>query len=340
MGKSKDTRIKGFEGLSVLLPEEDRKKYEEEKKPKSSNVQLSKNSMLMANLGWLFYRDYYNGLCNGITREIKKKDRTLNVCVANCLKPQNDDEKQVISIFFKEKNDSIVDCGKLKNPNYSYPVGTHSFSLATTYPGLAIGTGVNHETGLLGECKLGFQFDHTTGLPIIPGSSVKGLLRSMFPYSAYSNRNDQKSNEYRNERLSFLRELCAEIKVGFEVTDGDIKKLEMVVFEGVDETNESISMYKRHIFYDAVVAGFDAKGGLLGLDYITPHKNPLRNPNPIQFLKVMPQVRFKCSFRLASIGLTNGTFTEDLQLKLFQQILLTVGVGAKTNVGYGQFENR
>ena len=38
-----------------------------------------------------------------------------------------------------------------------------------------------HETNNQGELKLGFFFDHTSGLPMLPGSSVKGAIRGAFP---------------------------------------------------------------------------------------------------------------------------------------------------------------
>ena len=62
-----------------------------------------------------------------------------------------------------------------------YPEGLSRFDLETTYPGLLIGSGITHGSGLLGELKLGFFMDYTTGLPVVAGSSIKGVLRSAFP---------------------------------------------------------------------------------------------------------------------------------------------------------------
>ena len=61
------------------------------------------------------------------------------------------------------------------SPNLEKIVYQH-FDLVTTYPGLLIGSGYSHEVHGKDGLKLGFYFDHTTGLPIIPGSSVKGVL--------------------------------------------------------------------------------------------------------------------------------------------------------------------
>ena len=55
-----------------------------------------------------------------------------------------------------------------------------TFSCYISYPGLITGTGIAHETGIQGEFKLGLHFDYTYGMPVIYGSSVKGVLRNYF----------------------------------------------------------------------------------------------------------------------------------------------------------------
>ena len=57
----------------------------------------------------------------------------------------------------------------------------YKISFKTTYPGLAVGLGYIHESDEIEDYKMGMSFDHTTGVPYIPGSSVKGTLRSVFP---------------------------------------------------------------------------------------------------------------------------------------------------------------
>ena len=49
------------------------------------------------------------------------------------------------------------------------------------YPGLLVGTGYIHTTGLSNdEIKMGFSFDYVSGLPYIPATSVKGTLKQAF----------------------------------------------------------------------------------------------------------------------------------------------------------------
>ncbi|MBK8110496.1 MAG: hypothetical protein IPK46_09285 [Saprospiraceae bacterium] len=81
----------------------------------------------------------------------------------------------------------------------------HNIPLQTTYPGLLIGSGYTHEFDFPEEddkkeaFKIGFFFDHITGLPCIPGHSVKGVLRSAFP--------NHEKEKYVKEKSEFLVEL-------------------------------------------------------------------------------------------------------------------------------------
>ena len=145
-----------------------------------------------------------------------------------------------------------------------------------------------------GQAILGFHFDYTTGLPTIQGSSIKGVLRNAFRHKGYI-------EEY----------------VGKEV---DIEALEKEIFDNGD------------VFFDAVVV---SSGKILGDDFLAPHgDDPLKNPTPLRFIKVLPNVKFRFDFELA-----DGILAKEEKSKLFQNILSDLGLGAKTNVGYGKFAN-
>jgi hypothetical protein len=62
--------------------------------------------------------------------------------------------------------------------------------------------------------------------------------------------------------------------------------------------------------------------------------SPFTNPNPIQFLKVLSKVQFQFQFKLTD----GGGLKAGQKEVLFKEILCYMGIGAKTNVGYGQFE--
>ncbi len=197
------------------------------------------------------------------------------------------------------------------------------FQLKTIYPGLLSGSGYLHEVGEKNddEFQLGFYFDYTTGLPVIPASSIKGVLR----YAC-----EMRDGEYLKDIIK---------RLGIDVPNFDTKKFIKTVFEGKTEIEENgkkkevgISIYKRDIFHDAFP--IKSEKSLFGMDYITHHEHPLKNPNPVKFLRVQPEVTYKFQFDLKP--------TNDLTVKqkkeIFEQIILDLGLGAKTNVGYGQFE--
>lgn len=242
------------------------------------------------NFGHWYYREYFD---------------TINL-----------DSKGIVtnfSTFNKGKNDKLIKGAALPPYDKENDIkDVTSFELKTCYPGLLCGVGYHHEiNNPKNEPKeddapevynLGMYFDYTSGLPVIPGSSIKGMLRSAI------------------EEWDFL----ADYKPNNGVTREEIIK---TVFEG-----KELSIYDRDIFLDAIPIKADNK--LFGEDYITHHPNPLQNPNPVRFLRVEPGVTYQFRFILKDHG---EKLTVDFKTKLFKAIICTFGLGAKTNVGYGQF---
>jgi CRISPR-associated protein Cmr6 len=230
---------------------------------------------------------------------------------------------------------------------FEVSVASHSFKLMTTYPGLLVGSGYPHpklrESN--SDFQLGFFFDHTTGVPVIPGSTIKGVLRSYFHHL-----HNTQEPEARIAALMMLEDAAEnpqESKVDFdtfrswsdEKKEGLFKKwinIEEEIFSGIDpEEGTLLPRNKRDIFYDAfIVKTDDGNGRIFADDYITPHADPLQDPNPIRFLKIRPQVYFCFQFRLS-----DGLLTASQKETLFKNLLLLGGAGAKTAVGYGQFDD-
>lgn len=275
---------------------------------------------MAGNLGYLFYKDYYKNidwtvfLLNNEDYEYRSKTD------ANMEEYMRKSEK----LISESKQSTLILINEI---NYQ-----QSFKLKTTYPGLVIGTGYHHQTKTKGEFKLGFYFDHTTGMPLIPGSSLKGLLRSAFP-----NRGT-KNNSEKEEYIKSLLEYSLGAEKAGKIS---IDLLEKEIFEGIknnDATEPKDKYYpmsKRDIFFDAFPCS-TGTDGLLSTDFITPHKEkPLKNPIPLMFLKVSPDVEFQFNFNVKD----GKTLTKIEKLKLFAAILLDFGIGAKTNVGYGKFSN-
>lgn len=230
--------------------------------------------------------------------------------------------------------------------------------LVTTYPGLLAGIGYRHETKSEGELKLGFFFDHTTGLPIVPGSSIKGALRSVFPQFEWIAGDPLRpkldgNDDLCNAKAEFIADLLSP-KDGPKLSYLDVHRLELAIFEGLDWEKTQIArqnrftvpqdeaevqveylpMTQRDIFLDAYVSGsFYQEHYILGPDALTPHgDDPLQNPIPLPFLKILPGVKFQFQFLLSALG----NVPAQQKQTAFQEILTTIGIGAKTNVGYGQ----
>ena len=194
----------------------------------------------------------------------------------------------------------------------SFP--TQHFCLKTTYPGLIAGTGYTHETGLSDEeAKIGFTFDYVTGQPYLPGSSIKGVLRSHFQNRAEA-------------VLEIVNDILDKEAVYF-TEPAQIRRLEKMIFEEGGD-----------VFFDAVVFSADDEGKLMARDTITPHPSPTKDPRPVQFIKVCPEVRFEFRFLLKDSFVDEPLgLTADKKQELFEALLVIFGAGAKTNVGYGFF---
>ncbi len=240
----------------------------------------------MDNLGYLFYKDYYG------EEDVLDGSRNYDSLNEGLLKQKIRDVDMNIKI-------------------------KPSFSLITRYPGCLVGIGNMHESGQGNndEIKIGFYFDYTTGLPNIPGSTIKGILRSAFEHKNY-------------------------IADMFEIDENDVDTLKKEIFDG-KFGDKKIPAYERDIFFDAVINIKENLGKtILADDYITPHlKNSMKElgePTPIRMLKIPGDIVFDFYFALKS-SRQLPVLTAEKKTEKFKEILLDFGVGAKTNVGYGNF---
>lgn len=262
------------------------------------------------NLGWFFYHEYFKGIDFSYLLETEREKKKPSKDMISKIKKRNN------SIVKQTEFPEIFEKNRVEAP--------HSFKAKIAYPGLVTGVGIVHETGIEGEFKLGMIFDYASGVPVIHGSSVKGLLRSVFPVNE---KKEKIKEEKRKTIQGYLQDMGIEKSV-------DIIDLEKDIFDGVvDEKTKSV--YNRDIFYDAVLTAPDSKKRFVVSDSITPHtKGPLKNPTPLTFLKIAPGATMEFRF-----DLKDGIISAEEKLKLFEKILLDFGIGAKTNVGYGQFSS-
>ena len=224
---------------------------------------------------------------------------------------------------------------------------------SVNYPGLLIGTGTTIEYTPFNKekkdnnFKTGLSFDYTTGLPYIPGSGIKGVIRDFFPQKIedknYSEKEKLKYQEQNEAKMELINQIL-ESNYSFE----EIEKIKESIFDGRDfrekenlEEEKFLPIFKRDKFIEGRILVQDGKQ-ILDKDYITPHKKILENPVPIQILKIVPETEIEILFQLneTKIFKSEGNdiiITKEQKKNLFTEILFLTGLGAKTNVGYGHF---
>lgn len=195
---------------------------------------------------------------------------------------------------------------------------TDAIRLKTIYPGLYAGLGYSHGLPKSNiDTKNGFSFDYTSGLPVLPASSVKGCLRSGL-------------TEKKEDAL-YLLEQYPEACDCAEPNEETLSAFVNTLFGPEAETQNDAPMQDRIIFFDAYPEKCDDR--LLGADYITPHTGKgLVEPRPIKMLKVCGGVTWCFPLRFPA-GMAEAK--KNAIKQVFTLILTGWGVGAKTNVGYG-----
>jgi CRISPR type III-B/RAMP module RAMP protein Cmr6 len=154
---------------------------------------------------------------------------------------------------------------------------------------------------------------------------------------------DQQLTDKRTQFVDFLERELFDGEKPERNEDGTLlKKDEKIIYK-------QLGVYERDIFFDAYLVAaqhpainrmsYQNSKPFIGDDYITPHINrkkpelsPFTNPVPLMFLKILPEVTIQFQF-----DLKDGLLTKEQKQELFRRLLLDFGIGAKTNVGYGQF---
>ena len=265
------------------------------------------------NMSYIYYHEYFKGLeerkeKSGLVYELGRQKKSSE--------EQFRDRNMALQDFKFDMSLSPLE--HLKHASKGV-ASFQTFSLETIYPGLMIGTGNPHDLKSKGSIYSGFSFDYVTGLPYILGSSVKGVLKSVFP------RKEDTKDDINQQKMEYIKSL---LKPG--LSDEAVYGLKDDIFEDND------------VFLDAYpcpTSKKNTKQRCLAFEFITPHSDIIKNPIPINCLKVKPGISFEFGFYLKDCQLSDGVqITVKEKIELFKTILTDVGIGAKTNVGYGQLE--
>jgi CRISPR-associated protein Cmr6 len=187
----------------------------------------------------------------------------------------------------------------------------------------------------LGSChptETGFILDRNTGLPYIPASSLKGVLRLAHALNL----------------AELFPEKILPCKEGFEIPDTEET---MRKFFGDTDTKKSNAVRGQLVFIDAFPVGIPT----MKRDIMNPHfsgyykgDNPpveTENPIPVMFLAVQDSIDFK--FRVFAQPLSTSDYADNrfgdddkkAIVAMFRRAGKELGFGAKTAVGYGRMEN-
>ena len=240
-----------------------------------------------------YYESFYNGLKNNLT-------------LKNLLDEKQRSQKEFCKIYENAGYKIINYQAELKSP-------------------LITGIGQTHPN------EVGMVFDHTIGIPYIPASSVKGIVRFAYVLELIKSENLE---QFLNREKDGIIESIPETKIP-AIFGGDLeteksgkseieKRSGRVIF--LDAYPEKVP----HLHVDIMNPHYgdyysDEKGKIPPADYLA--------PTPIKFLTVKPGTVF--TFR--ALAPNDSYFIEPVKTA-FQKALEDEGVGAKTAVGYGRFE--
>ncbi len=238
-----------------------------------------------------------------------------------------------VQYYIKEYNNMKQNAGVLINKKHQNQIAylrSVSGGCAVLELGALLSSRLITGLGQIHPNETSIVLDHTTGIPYIPASTLKGIVRlgcivEIIKDPLY------KGNEYYGKDKDgkvFLREEKTPVRKLFG-------------YEDDDDNEDSLATSGGVIFLDAYPEDLPSLVG----DIINPHygeyykekKAPADNqaPVPVKFLAVEKGVKF--IFRIV----VKEECREHIELlkKGFEQALVTEGIGAKTATGYGRFKD-
>ena len=237
-------------------------------------------------------------------------------------------EEALAFLLNRQKNQAERLFGKI----FSVPIGELENSMA-----LGLGDAAPYENGI--------RLHHLYGLPYIPASSLKGIVRSYLVQEHFGREQDSEAQAFHQDQG-----LCDIFGCPKDISFGDKKPKEKLP-----------SFYKNSPDYDfeekmGDVFFFDAfptRIPRLKVDVMNPHYGPYyssgetpadyHSPVPIFFLTVK-ETGFNFFFGLKqdktiTQGKLKGQKMSDAVKKAVHSALTRHGIGAKTAVGYGYFSS-
>ena len=174
--------------------------------------------------------------------------------------------------------------------------------------------------------EIGLTVHHTYGMPVIPGTALKGLCRRGALASLQKPDGARTGSERGHESKVVFRDVEAQCQ--FQTLFGDSTSAGFCTFWDAWFDPDSVEgkPYQRDVItvHHPKYYSNQGKGGSWPTDF--------DDPIPIPFLVIRPETRF-----FFSVSLPNEEW-EPFVGGLLRWSLENLGIGAKTNAGYGYFD--
>ncbi len=198
----------------------------------------------------------------------------------------------------------------------------------------------------------GTSWNPTYGIPVIPGASLKGVVRHYLEEELAGGKDPAAvaAMDALPERDGGWSELLARCR-GDEGGNVSVAALSELLFGGGGVQGNEGAL----VFFDAWPVLSRSQDGPFEVEVLTPHHREYYGdrahvaadkdePNPVHFLCIRRGVRFDLAVGLSRSGrtldATAGEQAVELGLRLLEEALERWGVGAKTGAGYGRLAKK
>lgn len=207
--------------------------------------------------------------------------------------------------------------------------------------------------------KTSITLHHIYGIPYIPASSIKGVVRSWIISECFGTEEDSEAKAFNQSQLLCDIFGCPD-KISFEKND---KKESLKTFYGKDKKHDFDEKQGDAIFFDAFpTSAPPLEADVMNVHYKDWYKSTDYSPptdtqatNPIMFLTVGNDVSFQTHFAtpenkqlklwagdfeklIKDTDLTGDSTLLDFIHTWLKKALSEHGIGAKTAIGYGYFQ--
>lgn len=222
-----------------------------------------------------------------------------------------------------------------------YPIDATVLKFKTIYPGLVAGIGLptitekveqandEQEDDKLNNFQTGINLDYVSGEFRYPASSLKGVLRSIFNHKIKKDEDGNIIQIYEN--FDFIKAIFEDESLNEE----KVLNIENAIFGKMSDGKRENNAVT---FFDATIEKSNNIKNSDLIDYITPHLDPLKNPIPIKMIRIPENVIVNIRYTVDEDMLIKAGISSKEIKNVFIKILEFLGIGAKTNQGYGRIE--